>query len=437
MISSGKCNNFGFEILFVFKRYNFKMKKSVILYLFFLNFTAYAQLSGFYVKPSLTDPKIITFDNQKHYVAVNTSVPQKNKLLIILGGSYSKPSSYNYFSDFAANEGFHVVNLYYPNDVGINPTCGPDPDLTCTDLLREEVIFGTPVSANVNVDSVECLYNRLVKLLEYLVINNPTQGWSQYLSAGIPVWNKILTSGHSQGSGHAAYLAKLYPVDRCLMFSGLNDFSTYYSPTQASNWVSNMSSVSPVSCFFGLLHLQDEVGFADQFIAYQALGMFANDDTTLVDGFVSPYNNSHCLYTNLIPHPFINITPHHNSTLVDSYVPFDTITNTNLLAPVWKYMLETPLITAISKNNMTYGNETKIYPNPCVNFLNIDNLSVQSQQRSIKIYDVLGKEIVFESTFFENGSLQINTSGWNDGVYFLCVLNDNSMSHTVIIKFSH
>ena len=104
--------------------------------------------------------------------------------------------------------------------------------------LGKRFVFGTPVSDVVDVDGLNSIYTRILKTLEYLTDNYPDHNWGQYLqrSGGIE-WSKIIIGGHSQGSGHAAYIAQKFLVDRVLMFSGPNDYSNYYSDT--APWVSN------------------------------------------------------------------------------------------------------------------------------------------------------------------------------------------------------
>ncbi len=73
--------------------------------------------------------------------------------------------------------------------------------------------------------------------------------------------------------------------------------------------------------------------------------MLQNDDTTLVDGLSTPYNNSHCLYINTFGTSF------HNATVG---------ANPNLPA-LWHYMLTSS--TAVSIQDAAAENIT-LFPNP-------------------------------------------------------------------------
>ena len=79
---------------------------------------------------------------------------------------------------------------------------------------RQEVCYGTPLSIEVAVDTLNSIYTRTVKLLNYLNITYPTQNWNQYLINPTTLdWSKITVGGHSQGGGHACYFAKFNNVD--------------------------------------------------------------------------------------------------------------------------------------------------------------------------------------------------------------------------------
>ena len=60
-------------------------------------------------------------------------------------------------------------------------------------------------------------------MLTYMHATYPNEGWGQYLVGGAPNWSVITVAGHSQGAGHAGYMAKLHVLDRVAMFSGPGD----------------------------------------------------------------------------------------------------------------------------------------------------------------------------------------------------------------------
>ena len=84
-----------------------------------------------------------------------------------------------------------------------------DPDPLVFDKYRQEACFGTPVSDDVAIDSLNSIHTRAVNLLLYLDLTYPADNWGQYLATSVTLdWSRIIVGGHSQGSGHACYLAK-------------------------------------------------------------------------------------------------------------------------------------------------------------------------------------------------------------------------------------
>merc|ERR1712045_1110815 len=68
------------------------------------------------------------------------------------------------------------------------------------------------------------LKSRLGDLLVYLDSLYPTEGWDAfYNTKGFPKWRKMIVSGHSQGAGHAAYLAMKFKTRGTIMISGPQD----------------------------------------------------------------------------------------------------------------------------------------------------------------------------------------------------------------------
>lgn len=64
---------------------------------------------------------------------------------------------------------------------------------------------------------------RLGDLLTYLHAAHPAEGWDGFLEDGRPKWDNMIVSGHSQGAGHVAYLAKTEMLHGAVMISGPQD----------------------------------------------------------------------------------------------------------------------------------------------------------------------------------------------------------------------
>src|SRR6185503_18998227 len=102
----------------------------------------------------------------------------------------------------------------------------------CFEPARAEAFDAQGESPLVKIGPHNCILHRLVKLLESLDQQYANEHWGQFLQNGKPVWNKITVAGHSQGGGHAAFIAKLFVVNRVVMFSSVGD------ATGGPSWVS-------------------------------------------------------------------------------------------------------------------------------------------------------------------------------------------------------
>jgi hypothetical protein len=150
------------------------------------------------------------------------------------------------------------------------------------------------------------------------VKNDPKGGWGQFLTNGSPVWSRIIVAGHSQGSGHAAYIGTLFKVDRVLMFSGPQDYMDDLhrpAPWQADK------RATPPSRFFAFLALKDPFNVHHQIANCMMLMHLSKPETLMVKPGEAIHGDCHILINNIpTKHP-------HGSTLSPQF--------TN----VWKYMV--------------------------------------------------------------------------------------------------
>lgn len=371
----------------------------------------YGQVQTYYVKPIQTDPNYAPTEDSSA-ISRNTGF-QLNKLFLFIGGTNSSSSTdYNALRLHSANLGFDFINLSYPNNVAA-ASLASSSDSLVFNKYRQEVCFGTPVSVDVTIDSLNSIYTRTLKLIQYLDLTYPTENWGQYLTTPTSLdWSKIIVGGHSQGSGHACYLAKQYLVDRVLMFSGPNDYSNTFS--NSANWL-RQAGVTPASRHFAYLSLNDEVvSFSKQFVNISGLEMLVSDDTTHVDNISSPYGNSHCLYTTQTPGI---VVLNHNVPIKLSSI------NNN----VWTYILTSTIITGLEYDfEMT---DIKIYPNPSSNFIFLTSETLQ-EKITYSIYNLSGKLIKNEMLIPQGKKYMIDISDLKKGLYILKV---NGMT-TKIIK---
>ena len=369
--------------------------------------------------------------DDSNYVVFNPSVTSNHKLLLFLPGTGAKTKHYQLFPDLAANLGYHSVSIAYPNGFPtVAMLCANNSDTNCYYHIRQEVCYGTDVSPDVSVDTLNSIVTRLTKTLEYLIITYPSQGWDQFMNNGNLVWDKIAVSGHSQGGGHALYLAKTQSCERMIMFSGADDYSDFYS--HPANWI-YYSSITPIHKFFSFLHLNDDVwDYSKQYAVAQATGMTANgDDSTIVDGAVPNYSNSHCLYT-AVPLLHSSIySAEHNGPVVDYYVPLDN-QNLPIYNPVWTYMLTDNVLAEITENDLQKMSVT-LYPNPLQNDLYL--LFDRKCNSTITLFDAQGEQVNSSSFIFQS-EVKMDLSTVDTGIYFAEIkINESLISrHKVIVR---
>jgi len=272
------------------------------------------------VKPSLTDVNYSATD-KTHFVLRN-SKKHLHKLLLFIGGSFSSPNDYTYICKHSATIGLDVISISYPNNIP-SATLTSSNDLFIFDNFRDEICFGNQVSNEVSVSKLNSINTRTLKLIQYLNNTYPDQDWGQYLTSLNNVdWSKIIIAGHSLGAGHACYLGKKKLVERVVMFSGTNDFSTHFN--NPANWLT-VSGLTPLNKQYALLHTQDEIiPYAYQVSNLKGLGILSvSENPLLVDNLNSPFSNKQVLALN------ISSISNHNST----------VGGNSKLPEIWTYLL--------------------------------------------------------------------------------------------------
>lgn len=271
------------------------------------------------VTPSQTDAAISHF-NAPHHAFISGNRPPANALLVFLPGTGGEPKHYRLFAQHAADLGFHVINLMYPNEPAINQVCASSGDITAHSRARLEIIDGTDRHPEIQVDAANSIINRLAKMLAWLHSAHPDEKWGQYLNGAQPAWEKIIIAGHSQGAGHAGVIGKHYPVGRVIMFSGMDMLTNGQIP----DWVNNTAGSEK---YYALHHTQDELlNFNIVKQGWQALGMGAPQDAA-ASSLSAPALSTTATPASILPVRF------HNMTAVDIYVP------KNKLNAAWTWLL--------------------------------------------------------------------------------------------------
>ncbi|MBL8994012.1 MAG: hypothetical protein JNM63_11775 [Spirochaetia bacterium] len=288
-----------------------------------------SEVVAFTVKPGDTDGVISAY-NDPHYVFRNSG-SSKNTLVVHLPGTGSSPVAHQWFGKTCAELGFHAIGLMYPNGTTVGQLAANNSDLNAFESIRMEIIEGRDLGPLVEVNAANSITNRLVKLLVHLAAREPGKGWDQYLDASKnPVWSNIIFSGHSQGGGHAAMIAKIHTVKRALLFAAPKDYAMTISAPAI--WYTNGSFQTPRSELYGFNHTADDLGRQKQI--WTNLGMSGTE----VDVFASapPYGGSRRLLTSYA----IAANLAHASVVQDMETP--VLSGVPVFQPVWSYMLTNP-----------------------------------------------------------------------------------------------
>jgi hypothetical protein len=266
------------------------------------------------IHPQLTNPAIEAVHGP-HVAVYDPQVASVHRLLVFLPGTNAKAEGSLAIDSAFADWGFHAISLDYENNV-ITVVCAHSQNSACFDRYREAIVTGAPVSEKISVDPANSILNRLEELLLYLVKTDPEGGWDEFLEAGRPAWGRIVIAGHSQGSGHAAYIGKSFPVDKVLMFSGPQDYLDDLD--EPAPWESEPSATPP-SRFFAFLNENDPFNVHHQIASCAMLMGVAKPETLMVE----PGEAIHGDYQILINNDTV-VT--HGSTLLPEF------------EDVWKYL---------------------------------------------------------------------------------------------------
>src|SRR5260370_29848450 len=155
---------------------------------------AHAEVTTVSILPSASDPAIKTFDNP-HWIYVNRDIAVEQKselpkdrheLLLWLTGTGGKGKTAVGFCNLAADLGYHVVTLMYPDDIPAT-ACANDSNPKSFERFRMSVIqYGSANihrgRKNVPIERSESIENRLIRLLMHLKPMKPREHWEQFLN---------------------------------------------------------------------------------------------------------------------------------------------------------------------------------------------------------------------------------------------------------------
>jgi hypothetical protein len=410
------------------------MKKLILIFLSISLFisASEAQIATYYVAPISTNPGYAAHQDSS-YVAYDSTVASNNRLLFFIGGTGSKPLDFTDFINLAATLGYHAIDVAYPDTPEVATVCKNSPDSLCYALYRQQKCFGTPVST-ANVDTLNSIVMRAYNLVAYLDSVYPTQGWGQYISGGQLVWSRVAISGHSQGSGHAMYIAKQMNCERVAMFSGVDDYSLYFN--QPAQWL-GLPGATPAQRLYGFNSISNEGVPFDTLLRMQnILGIIAYGDSVDVDSVLPPYRYSHSLCSDALPDHPTGSSYYHNCTVANFNTPL-TASGTPLYTPVWTYMLTdtgaADTSSQVNGINTIQENQINVYPNPATNYLNILCTAGSSAVTDLQLVNAMGQVVLQKEYTLYAGPNMLSLPVLPDGLFVLRMNSGNEVLQRKII----
>ncbi len=301
-----------------------------------------------FVRPSSADASVTGFDTpHRIYLRSDLASPRKssapaprNELLLWLPGtspaSADAPAASETantregaeaFCRLAAQLGYHVISLRYPNSLSATAARTDADDEF--ERFRLAIIRGG-ASKYITVIRADSIEERLIRLLQHLAAERPQENWSQFLGDAAAIrWEKIAVAGQSQGGGHAALIALHHLVARVVCTGAPKDFNLRTNSPAA--WLTR-ESATPKARFFTLNHQQDRQGAnaQQQLQNLRALKLDAFGAPVNVDTTQPPYRRSRILETNF---------PGTRQESKEAHTSVISWRNAATFERVWRYML--------------------------------------------------------------------------------------------------
>ena len=307
------------------------------------HFTVMGAVVEMIVPPTTTNAQI-TQCTEDYYLYYNPDVIDyaNPKVLIMLPGTWGKPSNFQLFLHRAANTGYLAVGLSYINDESIHSYCKQSVPNCYWDTRRTIILGQQFPESQIVVSPDNSILSRIYSLLIYLVNNDSSSGInyasllsSNYQSVGYVnalLYERMSFGGLSQGGGMATVIGYMFNTSRILMFSSTVDdgINGYY-------WTQEYLSTCNTSLnrFIGLVASHDFVGdgVVNNWRLEQVNGTLVNIPQNSVG-----YGNSHMLCSTYLS-GLVDCFKAHGSTVNDLNTPRAISTGSPFLSDTWKYML--------------------------------------------------------------------------------------------------
>ncbi len=218
------------------------------------------------VKPSAADASVTYWDSA-HAIYYDPKI-RNNKLLLWLTGTGGSTNNVpvNFFKT-ALEQGYRIIALSFISVPAVAQICtgsNLDANSNCAADFRRRRIYGDNDFSLIADKPQDAIIPRLIKLLQYLIKNDATGNWSQYLETGMnkPFWSRIAIAGQSQGGGMAQFIAQNENIYRSISFSGGWDYSSS-ADKQIAGWYFN-KNVTPMENWYATYHVNESAAVSLQ-----------------------------------------------------------------------------------------------------------------------------------------------------------------------------
>jgi hypothetical protein len=238
------------------------------------------------------------------------------------------------FCQLAANSGYHVISLMYPDEIPAS-ICGNDRDPGAFESFRLAIIQGGK-SPHLSVARPDSIENRLIKVLQLLRSRRPAEGWGDFITEeGDIRWEALAVAGQSQGGGHAALIGIKHEVARVICTGAPKDYSHRLATPAA--WY-GLPSATPKNRFFVFNHQQDPKGCspAELLKNLHALGLDSLGPP--VDAAIEkpPFHHTRILTTS---YPTVTVTDVNSDGAKAAHTSVIDTHNAERWRDAWLYML--------------------------------------------------------------------------------------------------
>ncbi|MBX3274265.1 MAG: hypothetical protein KF729_28620 [Sandaracinaceae bacterium] len=196
----------------------------------------------------------------RHFFCTSSDGAWNGRLLVYLVGTYGDPASEHAVPVRACERGFAAIAPMYENRHLVRSVCGDDGP--CYERFRAAIVDGAPgAPVPLDVTAASSIRNRVATLLAHLASEPgaPFSTLRDALAAGD--FSAVALAGHSQGAGHALYLARDEAAERVVMLAGPSDRLGDGTPTHAAApWIAALAA-SPPRTALRLAYIHDDDSF--------------------------------------------------------------------------------------------------------------------------------------------------------------------------------